>query len=232
MNPADEEQGPFPRPAVAVDLVVLTVFDADLKVLLVERDLPPFRGDWALPGGFVRVGAGGVGGESLEGAARRELQEETGLRPGWLQQLAAFGSPDRDPRSRVITVAYFALVSPDLAPRAGSDAADARWCSVASELPSLAFDHAEILAAALTRIRSELDRQPLALHLVGATFTIAELRAVYETVDGKPYDRGNFRRRFRRMLADGLVEQAPGKRVTVSKPALVYRFTSAAARSW
>ena len=228
---ADYDPGAYPRPAVTVDLVVFTVTDSDLKVLLIERGAPPFAGSWALPGGFVKVGdAKKNQGESLEAAAQRELAEETSLPEGsvYLAQLGAFGEPGRDPRMRVITVAYYALVRPDRIPmvRAGSDAAAARWFSVAEEVPrlTLAFDHRTILEQALERLRKEIDEAPIAFELVPPTFTVAELRAVYEAIKGTSYDAGNFRRRFLRMQADGVLEQAPGKRPTGTKPARVYRF--------
>ncbi len=223
------EPSDFPRPSVTVDLVVFTVIDSDLKVLLVQRDQPPFRTHWALPGGFVQVGDGASQGESLEQAAERELVTETGLPQGrsYLEQLYTFGRPGRDPRMRVITVAYTALVRPDLAPLvAGDDAADARWFSVEHGLPSLAFDHAEILEKGTERLRNKLDYSPVGFRLVAETFTIAELRGVHEAVMGGTYDPGNFRRRFNRMLSDGLIELAEGKRQTSRRPAKVYRFVS------
>ena len=134
----------------------------------------------------------------------------------------------RDPRGRVITVAYYALVRPGLVPlvKAGTDAAEARWVSVDEELSGyqLAFDHDEILTTGLERIRGKIDYAPLAFELVPDTFTVAELRAVYEAIKGMAYDAGNFRRRFVRMQTDGIIQQAPGKRHTTSKPASVYRF--------
>lgn len=218
----------YSRPSVAVDLVVLTILDSELRVLLVRRKEPPFAGQLALPGGFVRVGDGKKDrGEDLDQAARRELAEETGLRghPIYLEQLGAFGRPDRDPRMRVISVAYFALVRPDLAPlvRPGGDAGGAGWFLV-KKAQRLAFDHDEILAAALARVRREIDGTHLAFELVPETFTQPELRAVFEVVKGQRYDPGNFRRRFLALLADGVVERAPGRRVTSRKPAQVYRF--------
>lgn len=224
-RPAD-----YPRPAVTVDIVVLTIVDADLKVLLVQRNEHPFKGKWALPGGFVRVGdAQRDQGEDLEEAAARELAEETGLPRGtaYLAQLGAFGKSNRDPRMRVISVAYFALVRPTLVPliAAGGDASAAKWWSVADARgAALAFDHAEILAAALSRARDQVGRSDIAFQLVPETFTIPELRAVHEAVTGEPQDAGNFRKRFHRMEDDGLIEPAPGKRITSSKPARVYRF--------
>jgi 8-oxo-dGTP diphosphatase len=220
----------YPRPAVTVDLVVLTVLDADLKLLLVRRAEPPFQGQWALPGGFVRVGDGKRDrGEDLDEAAARELEEETALPHGsvFLQQLGAFGAPDRDPRMRVISVAYFALIRPDLAPlvHAGGDVDKAGWHSVSSLAKTkLAFDHARIVDAALGRVRETLDRSTLAFELVPRTFTIPELRAVFDAVTGEPHDPGNFRRKFGQLLETGMVVEAPGKRVTGGKPARVYAF--------
>lgn len=228
-----------PRPAVTVDIALFTVVDTDLKVLLVRRGEAPFAGEWALPGGFVRVGeAKGSRGESLEEAARRELAEETGLSSAriYLEQLGAFGEPDRDPRGRVISVAFFALLDPELRGtlaarggpvlRAGTDAAEARWVSLAHELPklALAFDHGAILEAALDRVRSRLEASSIAFELVPPTFTVSELREVFEAIRGEAHDAANFRRRFERMLDEGVVELAPGKRQTGTKPAKVYRF--------
>jgi 8-oxo-dGTP diphosphatase len=223
----------YPRPAVAVDLVALTIVDAQLCVLLVKRKAPPFKGSWALPGGFVRVGAEGSDqGEDLDAAAARELNEETGLEHDrvYLEQLFTFGSAGRDPRMRVITVAYYALIRPDLAPlvRAGGDVSDAQWFEVgAVKKLSLAFDHSDIVKLAVDRVRGKLDYTAIAFELVPVTFTIPELRHVFATVNGKRVDPGNFRRQFNRMIETGVLEQAPGKRITVSKPATVYRFKRA-----
>jgi 8-oxo-dGTP diphosphatase len=221
-RPAD-----FARPSVTVDVVALTIEDARLRVLLVERGEPPFRGRWALPGGFVRVGDGHRDrGESLEAAAARELLEETGLtaRQVLLEQLGAFGAPDRDPRMRVISVAYYALVRPDLAStvRGGGDARKAAWLEPRGL--RLAFDHADIVRAARARLRERIESSRIAASLVPARFTIPELRAVHETITGQPQDPGNFRRRFQQMIDAGLVEHAPGVRATASKPAALYRF--------
>tara|TARA_B100000609_G_scaffold158246_1_gene129616 strand:- start:607 stop:1413 length:807 start_codon:yes stop_codon:yes gene_type:complete len=220
----------YPRPYVAVDLVILTVLDADLKVLLIRREKPPFEGGWALPGGFVRVGATAEDqGEDLEDAARRELEEETGLSASavYLEQLRAFGTPGRDPRMRVITVAYFALIRPDLAPfvQAGGDALQTDWFST-QELSGMdiAFDHEVILESTLAHIRKHVEGSSMAFELVPRSFSISELRAVYDVIRGETHDPGNFRRRFLRMVDDGLIEEAPGKRITTSRPAKVYRF--------
>jgi 8-oxo-dGTP diphosphatase len=223
----------FPRPSVTVDIVALTIDSKGgsagaLRVLLIQRGEPPFKDHWALPGGFVRVGdAHKERGESLDDAAARELHEETGLtrRQVYLEQLGAFGEPDRDPRMRVITVAYYALVRPDLIPkvRPGGDASGAEWVEPTRGL-KLAFDHAEILAAARERIRQRIDASAIAAGLVPARFTIPELRTARGIVTGEPQDPGNFRRRFEAMLEAGIVERAPGERATASKPAAVYRF--------
>ncbi|MCA3015356.1 MAG: NUDIX hydrolase [Myxococcaceae bacterium] len=220
----------YPRPSVAVDLVILTIIDAQLRVLLVKRREHPFKGQWALPGGFVRVGETATEqGEDLDEAARRELREETGLDPQrvFLEQLYTFGKAGRDPRMRVISVAYYALVRPDLAPfvKAGGDVSDVEWFDVA-QLPrlELAFDHHDVVDMALARIRGKLEYANIAFDLVPATFTIPELRHVYGIVLGRPMDPGNFRRSFNRWVQEGRIEQAPGKRITTSKPAAVFRF--------
>lgn len=225
----------YPRPAVAVDLVIFTILDADLKVLLIDRIGEPFAGQPALPGGFVRVkepaDADNVGdqGEDLEDAVLRELEEETGLPHGsvFFEQLRTYGKAGRDPRMRVFSVAHVALVRPDLAglAAAGGDAKNARWVSVRHERPErLAFDHDTILDDALTYAQSRLDTSSIAFELVPPTFSMTELRSVHEVIRGEGLDRGNFRRRFLRMIDDGVVEQAPGKRITGRKPAAVYRF--------
>lgn len=229
-RPAD-----FPRPSVTVDLVILTVEERQLKVLLVERNEHPFKGRWALPGGFVRVADDQKNqGEDLDHAAVRELEEETGLSHEtaghiYLEQVHTFGAPGRDPRMRVISVAYFALVRPTLVPliRAGGDVSRVRWYPL-DALPSegLAFDHAAILAKARSRARADLDRSRIAFELVPETFTIQELRGVHEAIRGETLDPGNFRKKFLRMIEDGLIEPARGKRPTASKPASVYRFAS------
>jgi 8-oxo-dGTP diphosphatase len=236
-EPDDEEtflreyrRATYPRPSLAVDVVVLTIVDATLAVLLIRRRDHPYRGCSSLPGGFVRVGdAYDDRGEDLEEAAARVLAAKTGLPKGavYLQQLATFGRADRDPRMRIVSVAYHALVRPDLVPlvRIGPGATAADWVPV-SRLAglSLAFDHRDIVAAALERIRADLSRAGIAFELVPPTFSIQELRNVHEVILGQRCDPGNFRRRFRRLLEDGVIERAPGKRLTASKPAQVYRF--------
>jgi len=196
----------FEPVAVTVDVVALTIRDGALDVLLVQRGVPPFEEQWALPGGFVRSQPA----EDLHEAAIRELAEETGQRPGriHLEQLASYGSPGRDPRMRVISVAYL-MFAPELPePRAGTDARAAAWVPVESlglaeggtgQRPGttrrLAFDHARILADGLERARAKLEYTPLATAFVADEFTIGELRAVYETVWGERLHAGNFHRK-------------------------------------
>lgn len=179
----------YPPFAVTVDLVVLTVRDGRLQALTVRRAEEPYVGRWALPGGFVRSG------EDLARAAVRELAEETGLAAGsvHLEQLASYGDPDRDPRMRTVTVAHLVL-APDLpVPRAGGDAAEARWAPV--PLGELAFDHDRILADGVERARAKLEYTPLAAEFCPAEFTVGDLRAVYEAVWGVPLDPRNFHRK-------------------------------------
>jgi 8-oxo-dGTP diphosphatase len=184
----------FEPMGVAADLVILTVRDGSLQVLLIRRGIAPYKGRWALPGGFVRPA------EDLEAAARRELAEETGLGSDriHLEQVATYGEPGRDPRGRVISVTYLALV-PDLpTPVAGSDAASASWVGVADVLGDpkrLAFDHHRILTDAVERARAKLEYSPLATAFCANEFTISELRGVYEAVWGQALDPRNFHRK-------------------------------------
>lgn len=226
-RPAD-----FPRPSVTVDIAAFSVIDAELRILLVRRGEHPFKGAWALPGGFVRVGdAHRAQGEDLDAAAARELEEETALTVAdvHLEQFGAFGRAGRDPRMRVITIAYVALIRPDLVPlvKAGGDAAAAEWIGIgALRASDLAFDHHEIVQRAVACIAERIDSSNVAASLVPKTFTIPELRHVHSIFSGAPQDPGNFRRKFERLLEDGVIEQAPGKRITVSKPATVYHFVA------
>ncbi len=224
----------YPRPSVAVDLAIFTIIDSQLRLLLVRRNEHPFKNSWALPGGFLRVGDSAADpGEDLEEAARRELQEETGLDASrvYLEQLGAFGASGRDPRMRVVSVAYVALVRPELAPivKAGGDAADVQWLQITGLTSlELAFDHSEIAAEALERVRAGVELTTIAFDLVPMTFTIPELRQVHSVVLDKAIDPGNFRRKFTAMIDAGVIERAPGMRITASKPATVFRFVKRA----
>ncbi len=223
----------YPRPAFAVDMVVLAVRDPELELLLIRRRDPPYRGRWALPGGFVEVRDDGDQGEDLDDAAARELHEETGLRPRdvWLQQFHTFGRPGRDPRGRVISVGYFALVPPHLVPQAGDDAIAAQWLPLSRvrELP-LAFDHAEMLEVALRVVRARAaDELPLAARLVPREFTKLELRRALELVSGQRLDQSNFNKRFNRMVDEGAILRLDGVRARSrpGRPAELHRFASA-----
>ncbi len=179
-----------PHIALTVDCVVFGFDDGDLKVLLIEREIPPFKGKWALPGGFV------LPDETVEDAARRELEEETGITKLYLEQLYTFGELDRDPRERVVTVAYYALVKlSDHRIRAASDAAQAAWFSV-DDLPKLAFDHARIIDVALARLQGKVRYQPIGFELLPPKFTLSQLQHLYETILERPLDKRNFRKKI------------------------------------
>ncbi len=216
-SPATYDVSQYDRPSVTVDVVIFTILEEQLKVLLIQRKGWPFKGMWAIPGGFVQMD------ESLETAAYRELAEETGVtsQEVYLEQLYTFGQPNRDPRTRVITVAYFALVGPDkLNPTAASDAAEVGWFSVYTP-PQLAFDHADILHYALTRLRYKLEYSAVGFQLLPETFTLRELQDAYETVLGAKLDKGNFRSKLRKT---DVVEPVDGYRETGGRPARLYRF--------
>lgn len=184
------------RPSVTVDCVVFALDEGDLKVILIQRAVAPFQGKWALPGGFVRID------ESLEEAARRELREETGLQQVYLEQLYTFGDAGRDPRGRVITVSYYALVNlAGHAVHATTDARDAAWFSV-DDVPDLAFDHDRILLTALKRLRAKVRYEPIGFELLPRKFTLSQLQKLYETILGMALDKRNFRKKI---LGTGLL---------------------------
>lgn len=206
----------YPRAALAVDCVVFGFDEGELKVLLIQRDLAPFKGEWALPGGFVRTS------ETLDDAARRELLEETGLANVFLEQLFTFGDLRRDPRERVVSVAYYALVS--LArhePKAATDARNAAWFCVA-ELPSLAFDHERIVAAAVARLKGKVRYQPLGFELLPEKFTLSQLQHLYEAILERPLDKRNFRKKILGMSL--LVETDEIEQDVAHRAARLYRF--------
>jgi 8-oxo-dGTP diphosphatase len=203
---------------VAVDIVIFTIHSAELRVLLVKRGIPPFEGQFALPGGFV------LEDESIDQAALRELKEETGVADVYLEQLYSFGDPGRDPRGRVISVAYFALISSSHSELvAGSDAADARWCPI-RELPVLAFDHGAILDYSLQRLRNKLEYTTVGFQLLPRRFSLTELQDVYEAIFDKKLDKRNFRRKLAllKVLKPTREYRSSGRR-----PARLYEFVAA-----
>lgn len=206
----------YPRPAVTVDCVVFGLDERDLKVLLIERDGEPFRGCWALPGGFVEMS------ESLDAAALRELREETGVEKLFLEQLYTFGAVDRDPRGRVISVAYYSLVKlSDHRVRAATDARNAAWFAL-DDLPSLAFDHREIVRIAHARLRGKVRYQPIGFELLPAKFTLRQLQQLYECVLDRSLDKRNFRKKI---LSMNLLEELDEVELDVAhRAARLYRF--------
>lgn len=206
----------FPRAALTVDCVVFGLDDTDLKVLLIQRDLAPFRGKWALPGGFVRVD------ESLEDAARRELREETGLQEVFLEQLFTYGELKRDPRERVVTVAWYALVRlSDHRVTAATDARDAAWF-VVQKIPKLAFDHDRILRAAHQRLQAKVRYEPIGFELLPKKFTLTQIQKLYEIVLDRTIDKRNFRKKILRM--DVLHELDEVETDVAHRAARLYRF--------
>ncbi len=206
----------YPRGALTVDCVVFGVDSEELKVMLIQRGQAPFEGTWALPGGFVHVD------ESLEDAARRELEEETGLNRIFLEQLYTFGAVDRDPRERVVSVAYYALVKlSDHQVRAATDARDAAWFGV-HDTPSLAFDHADILQMAQERLRNKLRYQPIGFELLPKKFTLSQLQRLYEIVLERSLDKRNFRKRV--LAMDLLLETDEVQQDVAHRAARLYRF--------
>lgn len=192
----------YPRPAVTVDTVVFKYQNDTLSVLFVKRGSPPFKGFWALPGGFVEMD------ESLENAAKRELCEETGVKVTYLDQLYAFGDVGRDTRQRVISITYFALVRSNSCPiQAGSDAADAAWFPI-HHMPPLAFDHAQMVQMAIKRLRESLMQKRIGFELLPHEFTLGQLQKLYETILDQSLDKRNFRKK---VIASGALVALPKK---------------------
>ncbi|MBQ0115568.1 MAG: NUDIX hydrolase [Bacteroidales bacterium] len=189
----------YPHPSVTTDCVIFGFDGKDLKVLLIERGIEPFKGTWAFPGGFLRME------ESAEEGAKRELFEETGLRSSYIKQFHAFTNPQRDPRERVITIAYYALVKIEEV-QGGDDAAKAQWFSL-DNIPSLAFDHDRILRFAMRELRKQIHFEPIGFELLPEEFTMKELQQLYEAILEVHFDRRNF---SKKMLHIGLLEQVEG----------------------
>lgn len=206
-------------PAIAVDNVVLTFRDKALQVLLVQRKDNPYKGSWALPGGFVG------NQESLEAAALRELLEETGIRKAFIEQLHTFGAVDRDPRGRVVSVAFYALVRAEQSHTVpGSDASDAQWFNV-HELPDLGFDHVEIITYALSQLKQKFRFQPICFELLPKEFTMTQMQRLYESVLETELDKRNFRKKIASL---DLLTTANAKQHTENKRSpILYRFDMA-----
>jgi 8-oxo-dGTP diphosphatase len=213
----------WPRPALTVDVALFTVAgslrEAELRTLLIRRKEEPMRGSWALPGGFVRED------EDLADAARRELEEEAGVRDVVLEQVGAVGTPGRDPRGHVVTVLWMGLVPGEAHPLSASgDATEARWFAVSGNgrLPRLAFDHKELLGQALAHLRRRVSEAPLCFELLPGEFTLSELQSLLEAILGRELDRRNFRRRVREL---GFLAPVGGaRREGAHRPAQLYRF--------
>lgn len=206
----------YPRPALAVDCVVFGLDETDVKVLLIQRKLTPFQHAWALPGGFVRIE------ETLDEAARRELEEEAGVTDVYLEQLYTFGSLDRDPRERVVTVAYYALAKlSDHRIRAATDAMGVGWFGL-DDLPKLAFDHAEVIARGHERLRGKVRYAPIGFELLPPRFSLTQLQRMYEIILGQELDKRNFRKKI--LAMDLLVETDEFEQGVRHRAARLYRF--------
>lgn len=206
----------YARPALTADCVVFGLDNEDLKVLLILRDLDPFPGQWALPGGFAVVG------EHIEETARRELAEETGLKGVFLEQLYTFGKPDRDPREHVVTVAYYALVNmTEHHIEASTDARNAAWFEI-NDVPKLAFDHGHILKTAYERLQGKIRYQPIGFELLPDKFTLRQLQQMYEKILDRTLDKRNFRKKILKM---GIVEELDEIETDVAhRAARLYKF--------
>jgi len=215
-NPKTFDAEKYEKPGVTVDIIIFTIKNHELNVLLIKRKSWPFKDMWAIPGGFVGLK------EPLEDAAKRELEEETGVKNVYLEQLYTFGEPERDPRTRVITVAYYALIaSENLKLQATTDAADVNWFPT-DALPKLAFDHDHILDYALQRIRNKVEYTNIAFQLLPEKFTLTELQKVYEVILGKKLDKRNFRKKVKE--AGVIVPLKETKMEGAHRPAQLFSF--------
>ena len=206
----------YPHPAVTADCVIFGFDGVSIKVLLIQRAIDPYKGKWALPGGFMNID------ESAEECARRELEEETGLKTASVEQFYTFTDVMRDPRERVITVAHYALVRLSEV-KGGDDAAKAQWF-VQSEIPSLAFDHDRILRMALARLKERICFEPIGFELLPDVFTMSELQNLYEAILGVKFDRRNF---YNKMLKLGILTEAEPRPENASRRTPTkYRFNS------
>ena len=206
----------YPHPAVTTDCVIFGFNGERWQVLLIERGIEPFKGRWAFPGGFLKMD------ETAEEGAKRELKEETGLENAYIKQLHTFSAPNRDPRERVITIAYYALVNIQEV-KGGDDAASARWFPL-DEIPPLAFDHDYILRMATQKLREQIHFQPIGFELLPAKFTIKELQSLYEAILGINFDRRNFSKKM--LHLEILTELDETIWPTPKREAKLYKFNS------
>jgi len=205
---------PYPRPSVTTDCVIFGYDGKDLKLLLVERGIPPFKGMWALPGGYLQMDEDAIDG------AKRELFEETGLRDAYIEQFRTFSAVDRDPRGRVITIAHLALVRISEV-KGGDDAAKARWFPL-KDVPQLAFDHDMILREAMKALRQKIHFEPVGFELLPAVFTMPQLQHLYESILDVRFDRRNF---ASKMLHLGILEDTGDRQAGApSRVPATYRF--------
>ncbi len=206
----------YPHPAVTTDCVIFGFDGQQLKVLLVERGIEPYKGHWAFPGGFLKMD------ETAEEGALRELKEETGLETAYIEQLGAFSDVKRDPRERVITIAFYALVNITEV-KGGDDAADARWFRI-DDMPLLAFDHDHILRVAQKRLKEQIHFNPIGFELLPEVFTMPQLQALYEAILEVKFDRRNF---SRKLLTLGLLDMAdPDQERNGTRTPVLYRFNA------
>lgn len=205
----------YPHPSVTTDCVIFGFDGIDLKVLLIERGIDPFKGQWAFPGGFMQMD------ESAEEGAARELEEETGLKNVYIEQLQAFSAVNRDPRERVVTIAFYALVKlSDV--KGGDDATQARWFSL-KEIPALAFDHESILRVAISRLKEKLHFEPIGFELLPEQFSMTELKNLYEAILDVKLDRRNF---YHKLKTLGLIEPLENQEKKRHNDPLLYRFNA------
>lgn len=206
----------YPHPAVTTDCVIFGFDGECLQVLLIERGIEPYKGKWAFPGGFLKMD------ETAEEGARRELKEETGLDGAYMEQFHTFSAPERDPRERIITIAYYALVKIQEV-KGGDDAASARWFPL-DDIPSLAFDHDYILRMATQRLREQIHFQPIGFELLPEKFTLKELQLLYEAILGINFDRRNFSKKM--MHLEILIDLEETVWPTPKREAKLYKFNA------
>lgn len=203
----------YEKPSVTADIVIYTIQNDELKILLVKRGIEPFKDKWAIPGGFVRIH------ESLENAAKRELEEETGVKDVYLEQLYSFGDPKRDPRGRVITIAYMALINSEkIKIKAATDASEVQWFSI-KKIHSLAFDHKKILDYSLKRLKWKFEYTTVAFSLLPKKFAISQIQKIYEIVFNKQFDKRNF---AKKILSLDILKEEEIKKDVSHRPPMLY----------